>query len=266
MKIAAVNGIRCHYDESGDPAGRPLVLIHPLGTDFRIWDRLLPLLPQDMRIIRYDLRGHGLSECPAAPYTMEMLGEDAAALLDHLGVRGAVVLGISIGGIVAQQLAATRPDLVAALVLCCTAARIGTAEFWDARIEAIHRGGIAALEEQILSRWFTEAFRSSHRDELAGWRHMLCRTPEDGYLGCSYALKSVDLTGQTAGLRLPALAIAGELDAATPPETVRELAESIPGCEFAVIEGAGHIPPVETPEALAEILTPFLQRVRDAVA
>jgi 3-oxoadipate enol-lactonase len=259
MQMASLNGIRMHYADTGPREGLPVLFSNSLGTDFRVWDRLLPFLPEGLRILRYDKRGHGLSECPAAPYRMETLVADAAALLDHLGISGAVIVGLSIGGMIAQGLAAERPDLLKAMVLCDTAAKIGTDAMWDQRIEAINRGGIAALEEQILTRWFTKAFRKERRDELAGWRHMLCRTPEDGYIGCAYAIRDTDLTESTPRLSLPTLAVAGDEDGSTPPDLVRETAALIAGARFEVIAGSGHLPCVEQPEVLSRLIGEFLK-------
>lgn len=259
MQMARLNGIRVHYAETGPADGPALVFSNSLGTDFRVWDRLLEHLPEGLRLIRYDKRGHGLTECPAAPYEIGTLVEDAAALMDHLGVRAACFVGLSIGGLIGQGLAAARPDLLRALVLCDTAARIGSDALWEERIEAISRGGIAAIEGQILSRWFTESFRTTRQDELAGWRHMLCRTPEDGYLGCCYAIKGADFTASTARLTLPVLAVAGEEDGSTPPALVEETAKLIAGARFEVIRGSGHIPSVEQPEALGGLITGFLK-------
>jgi 3-oxoadipate enol-lactonase len=259
MQMAKLNGIRVHYADTGPRDGPALVLSNSLGTDFRVWDRLLPHLPEGLRLIRYDKRGHGLTECPAAPYEMETLVADAAALMDHLGTPAACFVGLSIGGLIGQGLAASRPDLLRALVLCDTAAKIGSPAMWDERIESISRGGIAAIEGQILSRWFTESFRTTRQDELAGWRHMLCRTPEDGYLGCAYAIRDADFRDSTARLELPVLAVAGEADGSTPPELVQQTAETIPGARFEIVKGAGHIPSVEQPEALGALITGFLK-------
>lgn len=259
MQMARLNGIRVHLADTGPRDGPPVVFANSLGTDFRVWDRLLPHLPAGLRIVRYDMRGHGLTECPAAPYSIGTLVEDAAALIRHLELPPVAFVGLSIGGLVGQGLAAAEPGVLRALVLSNTAARIGTEALWDQRIEAIARGGIAAIEEQILSRWFTESFRATRQDELAGWRHMLCRTPEDGYLGCCYALRAADFRDSDTRLALPVLALAGEEDGSTPPALVAETAALIPGARVATIRGAGHIPAVEQPEALGALLTDFLK-------
>lgn len=262
MQVARVNSVRLHHAVSGPSDGVPVVFANSLGTDLRVWDRLLPLLPPGLRVVRYDKRGHGLSDAPDGDYALDDLVADAAGLLDHLGLRDVVFVGLSIGGLIAQGLAAARPDLVRALVLSNTAAKVGTAEMWEDRRAAVRRGGIAAIADGILERWFSPDFHARRPDELALWRHMLTRTPVAGYLGCCAALAAADLRASTAGLRLPALAVVGSLDGASPPDVVRETAALIPGSRFEVIDGAGHIPCVETPEAHARLIGDFLKEQR----
>jgi 3-oxoadipate enol-lactonase len=259
MRITTTNSIRTHHAESGDPAGVPVVFANSLGTDFRVWDALLPHLPAGLRILRYDMRGHGLSDAPAGDYFMGDLVADAAGLMDRLAFRHAVFVGLSIGGVVAQGLAAERPDLVRALVLSNTAAKIGATEMWADRIAAVRAGGVEALAESILVRWFSKAFREGRPEELAGWRHMLTRTPVDGYVGCCAALAETDLRESTARLTLPTLAVAGSEDGSTPPDLVRETADSIAGARFEIIRGVGHIPSIEAPERLGALIGGFLK-------
>ena len=130
MQILDLNEVQLHYVDEGGPNGPPVVFANSLGTDLRLWDKVLPLLPAGLRIIRYDKRGHGLSSCPPAPYTMDALVSDAERLLDHLQVRDCVFVGLSVGGMIAQGFAGKRPDQVRALVLSNTGARIGTAKIW----------------------------------------------------------------------------------------------------------------------------------------
>ena len=161
MQVALANGVGLNWREDGDPAGYPVVFANSLGTDMRLWDQVLPLLPRGLRIIRFDKRGHGLSDCPPAPYAMEDLVSDAEALLDGLGLRACVFVGLSIGGMIGQGLAARRPDLVRALVLSNTAAKMGDAAMWQARIDAIRAGGIEALADAVIDRKSTR-LNSSH--------------------------------------------------------------------------------------------------------
>ncbi len=259
MNICDLGDIRLHWREDGTPTGAPVVFANSLGTDLRVWDKVIPLLPQGLRLIRYDKRGHGLSDCPPGPYSMGALVRDAERLLDALNVRDCVFVGLSIGGMIAQGLAVKRLDQVRGMVLSNTAAKIGTAQMWHDRIDAIRAGGIESLADSVMERWFARPFRQTA--ELAGWRNMLIRTPVEGYTGCCAAIAGSDFITPTSGLTLPTLAIAGSEDGATPPDLVRETADLIRGARFHLIRGAGHIPNVEKPEEYAATLTQFLKEI-----
>lgn len=259
MQIARVNGTRLHWREDGNRSGRAVVFANSLGTDLRLWDDVIPLLPGNLRYIRYDKRGHGLSDVLPGPYTMDELVDDASALLDRLDIRECVFVGLSIGGMIGQALAARRPDLVRALVLSNTAAKIGEAAMWQDRIRAVQNQGIAAIADPVMERWFSAAFRT--RPEMAAWRNMLTGTSVDGYTGCCHAIAGTDLTAATSRLTLPVLAIAGSEDRASPPELVRATADMIEGAKFSLIDGAGHLPCVEKPRIVADLLTAFLQEL-----
>ncbi len=247
-----------HISDQGPRDGRAVVFANSLGTDLRVWDPLLPLLPADLRIIRFDKRGHGLSDASPAPYAMAELVDDVAAILDAIAVTDATFVGLSIGGLIGQGLAAKRPDLLRALVLMDTAAKIGTPEMWQARIDAVRAEGLEPMAAAIMERWFTPAFRES-RAEFALWTNMLTRTTVEGYSGCSAAIAGADLTASTRALTLPVLALAGDQDGSTPPDLVRATA-ALCGAEFHLIADAGHLPCVEQPAATAALLTRFLER------
>jgi len=256
MLMADLGDLCLHYRIDGDPEGAPVVFANSLGTDLRLWDKVVALMPPGLKLIRYDMRGHGLSDAPPAPYAMGALVRDLERLLDHLAVRDAVLVGLSIGGMVAQGLAVKRLDQIRALVLSNTGAKIGTAAMWESRIATVQAQGVEGLADAILQRWFPPAFRDS--TEGRAWRHMLVRTPVAGYTGCSAAIAGSDFYATTATLRLPALAIAGSEDGSTPPDLVREMIDLIPGSRFALIRGSGHLPCVDQPEAYAAVLTEFL--------
>ena len=257
MRVVDLDGIRIRYADEGDAEGAAIVFANSLGTDLRVWDPLLPHLPGGFRLIRYDTRGHGLSETPDDPWTIEDAADDLAALLDALGVRMAVICGLSVGGLIAQSLVRRRPDLVAALILMDTAAKIGSDDLWNERISAVESRGLAAIADGVLERWFSPAFRES--DPAFGlWRAMLTRTPAEGYARLSAAIRDTDLTEAAPDIRLPVLAMAGEHDGATPPDLVRDTARLIPGARFEIIDGAGHLPCVEQPQAVAALIADFL--------
>ncbi len=257
MMIADLGDVKLHYRIDGDPEGAPIVFSNSLGTDLRLWDQIIPMLPAGLKIIRYDKRGHGLSSMPEGPYAMGALVRDVEKLLDMLNVRDCMFVGLSIGGMIAQGLAVKRLDIVRSLVLSNTGAKIGTAEMWKDRIAAVDAGGIESLAEPILERWFSKAFQKDLAFEA--WSNMLVRQPKEGYIGCSSAIAGTDFYTPTSGLRLPCLGIAGDEDGSTPPDLVRETVNLIPGSKFQVIRKAGHLPCVEQPETYAQILTEFIK-------
>ena len=240
------------------PAGGPVVVFaNSLGTDLRLWDALLPLLPPGLRVLRFDKPGHGLSDPGAEGAGIAGLAADAAALIEAEAGGPVIFVGLSIGGLIAQRLAAERPDLLRAVVLSNTAARLGSPESWAQRMAAVRAGGVAAIADTIMERWFAPAFRQGA--ELPAWRNMLARTPGAGYLAACQVLAETDQTAATAALRLPTLVIAGAEDGATPPDLVRATADLIPGAAYHLIPGVGHLPCVENPVAYAAILNPFLK-------
>jgi len=255
--IEIEEGLRLHVREDGVPDGAPVVFSNSLGTDLRLWDQILPLLPDGLRIIRYDKRGHGLSDCPRGPYSMGALVRDAEALLDALDVRDCLFVGLSIGGMIAQGLAVKRMDQVRAMVLSNTAARIGQPDMWQDRIKTVRAHGIEALADAVMARWFSAPFRETNA--FHAWRNMLVRQHPEGYAGCSAAISGTDFYTPTSGLRLPTLGIAGSEDGSTPPDLVRETVELIPGARFELIRRAGHLPCVEQPEAYAAVLSEFIR-------
>ncbi|WP_108860941.1 3-oxoadipate enol-lactonase [Ruegeria sp. Alg231-54] len=259
MQIADIGNVQIHYRVDGDPGGAPIVFANSLGTDLRLWDDLLPHLPAGLRIIRFDKRGHGLSSQPPAPYSMGALVRDTEDLLDFLEVRDCVFVGLSIGGLIGQGLAVKRLEQVRALVLSNTAAKIGIPSIWQDRMDAVRKGGIEALADATMERWFSKAFRASPEHLL--WRNMMVRQPVDGYLGCCAAISGTDFYTPTSGLRLPTLGIAGSEDGSTPPDLVRETVDLIPGSRFELMRRAGHLPCVEQPAEYAALLHSFLTEI-----
>ncbi|MGZ9812211.1 3-oxoadipate enol-lactonase [Pseudoroseicyclus sp. H15] len=250
-------GVELYSIAEGPEDGRALVFANSLGTDLTIWDKVLPLLPPGLRIIRWDKRGHGRSSAPPPPYAMGQLVSDAEAVCEAWGARDAVFVGLSIGGLIAQGLAVKRPDIVGALVLSNTAARIGNAQLWEDRIASIRASGLEAAADGVMQRWFSPAFLAG--PELAHWRARFTETSLEGYLGCCAAISGADFWATTAGLTQPTLGIAGTEDKSTPPDLVRETVELIHGARLELIRGAGHLPCIEAPEAYAAMLTDFLK-------
>ena len=254
MQFAKVNGgVTCFADE-GPRDAAAIVLINSLGTDFRIWDDVARSLTGRYRVLRSDKRGHGLSEMRKGPATMADFAADLAALLDRLEIARAHVVGLSIGGLIAQELYRVRPDLVASLVLSDTAHRIGTLESWNTRISKVETSGIGAIADGIMQVWFSSGYHEKYPDAIAGWRAMLTRTPLDGYIMACRAIRDADLTEVAKQIRVPTLCVVGDEDGSTPVALVRELSMLIPGARFEVVVGAGHLPSIEKPDVLCGLI------------
>lgn len=241
----------------GPADGAAVMLCNSLGTDLRVWDPMLPHLPAGMRVIRYDKRGHGLSDCPDGPYTIPMLGQDAAAIADAVGAKDIIFVGLSIGGLIGQQLAHDRPELLKGLALMDTAAKIGNHEIWNERIAMVRSAGLPSMADGVMDRWFSAAGRKDTA-KLAPWKNMLSATRGEGYAACSEAIMNADFTPQVDALKLPIIAMAGEEDNATTPELVKATAD-LYGAPFHLIAGAGHLPCVEAPEATGKIVSDFIR-------
>ncbi|RNF34647.1 3-oxoadipate enol-lactonase [Paracoccus methylarcula] len=259
MQTANVNGVDLHYADHGPKHGPAVVFANSLGTDFRLWDALLPHLPDGLRLVRYDKRGHGLSGETPGPYSIDQLADDAAGLIRHLDLSDVVFIGLSIGGLIGQSLAVHHGDLLRALVISNSAAKIGDSAMWQDRIAAIRQDGLSSIGPATMERWFSPGFRAS--GAAAPWQRMLERQPVGGYIACCEAIAAADLREAAPRLDLPTQLIAGDLDGATPPDVVKSTADLIAGARLDVIPGVGHLPCVEAPAAYADILTRFLKEV-----
>jgi 3-oxoadipate enol-lactonase len=254
--VISRDGTRIFAQSEGPEDGPAIVFANSLGSTLEVWDAILPLLPRGLRIIRFDLRGHGRSEVPEGPYSMGQLVSDAEAVCDAFSLRDALFVGLSVGGMIAQGLAVKRPDLIRALVLSNTAAKIGNQAMWADRIALIRKGGMSGASDAVLQRWFGPDFYGTPAMEPS--RTMLEATPVEGYCGVCAAIAGTDFYTPTSGLRIPTLGIAGSEDGSTPPDLVRETLDLIPGSQFALIRRAGHIPCVEKPNEYAELLSRFI--------
>lgn len=259
MQSAFLNGVHIHYQVIGADETKPtIVFSNSLGTDSRIWRDVIVRLVGEAGIVLYDKRGHGLSDVGETPYTMDDHVGDLAALLDHLGGRPAIICGLSVGGMIAQGLALSRSDLVSGLVLCDTGMIIGDESIWRPRIDAIERDGMHAITDSTMERWFTASFREQRTEEVALYANMLRRQPAEGYTGTAAAILGADFRERSPSITVPTLCVVGDDDRATPPSLVAELAKAVRGARYEVIKNAGHLPCIEQPEMLAEIIKAFL--------
>ena len=236
-----------HYRVDGDNGKKPwLLFCNSLGTDLRMWDPQVDILSSDFRILRYDRRGHGRSTTPSTPFTIADLGNDVVALLDALNIEKTNFCGLSIGGLTGQWLAIHASQRLHRIVVCATAAKIGTMESWTARIEAVRKDGLQPLASATAERWFSPAFRVSNPAIVDAVLKSFGDTSEDGYVGCCAALATADLRADLAHIRHPLLAISGDRDPVCPPADLQALAVgasfgrhvSLPGRHIINIEAA----------------------------
>jgi len=258
MKTGSVprDGCEIRYEMDGD--GPDVVFAHALGLDRHIWDDVAYHLP-DHRTIRLDMRGHGQSEAPDGPYTMGGLIADAEAVCDALEVRDAVFVGNSVGGMIGQGLAVKRLDMLRGLVLSNSSAKFGLPAQWHDRAAQVRDAGMAAVADMTLEKWFGPKNRDGSAATWARERLLLCDPV--GYAGCCEAIAGTDFYSPTSGLRLPTLGIAGDRDGSTPPDLVRETTELIPGAEFTLMRGSGHLPCLDAPSDFAKRLHGFFRGI-----
>lgn len=265
MQAATLNGHLVAYRHRKGRGGPCVVFANSLGSDQSLWDGVIARLAPGFDTLTYDLRGHGLSAL-ATGYLVPDMADDLIALLDRLGLSQVILCGVSVGGMVAQSVAARRPDLVQTLILSNTAARIGTADRWNDRIAAVEAAGIASIADAILDNWFAPSFRAVHPDLWALYRTMLCRTPAAGYAATCAAIRDSDLSAQTGTITAPTLCIAGAEDRSVTPEQVAELATAIPGARLEVMDATGHLPALETPARMAALIEGMAQADADRIA
>lgn len=253
-----------HYSvrepRSGKRPRHTVVLSHALGCDLTMWDELANRLAGDCRVIAYDQRGHGSSDAPPGPYAMADLADDAARLLRELDTGPVVWVGLSMGGMVGQELALRHPALVGALVLAHTTSGYPDAAraTWAQRIATVQEQGIEAIADAVMARYFHEGFRAAHPAKVARFRQRLVTTDATGYIGCCAAVGTVDTTARLGQIAAPTLVLAGELDQGTPVDMARTLAQGIPGAALQVLGEASHLGAIEQPRAFGDAIAAFI--------
>ena len=235
-----------------------LVLVHGILADHRMWDAVAARLSARFRVVRYDLRGHGGSSAPPAPYTMEQLADDVPALLDALGIARVHLAGTSLGGMIGQQVGIRHGGRLLSLTLANTAAQQGAPQAWEDRIAVARQSGVAALAEPTLQRWFTPAFLQAQPQAAARVREILCGTSVEGYAGCAAAVRDLAQVALLPRIRVPTLVIVGSEDQATPAAQGRQIAEAIPGARLVTLPAA-HQAATEVPDAFCDAWLAFVE-------
>jgi 3-oxoadipate enol-lactonase len=266
MSFVDVGELRTHYALTGDKEP-VLVFSNSLGTDFSMWDPQMAELEQSFRILRYDTRGHGKSSVASSvasavkpgDYTIEQLGRDVLGLLDSLGLERVHFCGLSMGGMIGMWLAIHAPSRLHRLVLCNTAARIGTREIWNARIATVRKDGMKPVAAAVIERWFTPEFRASSPEKVAKARQMLENTSPEGYAACCAAIRDVDQREAITQIKTPTLVIYGGSDPVTPASDAQFLTDRIRGAVKVELRAA-HLSNVEQADAFTGAVRNFLSR------
>lgn len=264
MKVN-VGGVAINYVLEGPESAPMMTMGHSIGANLSMWDFQAAVLRRRYRILRYDARGHGDSDAPEPPYSLEQLVEELRGLLETLGVRRTHFIGASLGGIVAQAFAVKYPDVLESLVLANTTSRMVSSEmpsnieeFWRDRLRTVEAHGIQAVVQSVLERWFTPAFLAQPSETLEPIRKMVLTTKPKGYIGCFQAIAHLDLTDSVHRIKVPTLLIAGDKDGATPLAVFGKMQKEIAGAELVVLKGASHMSNLEQPEEFTEAVTTFL--------
>ena len=256
-KVASVNCAQMHYELSGSEDQPTLVLSHSLGTNFAMWNPQMAEFARHFRVLRYDTRGHGKSQVTAGPYTFDTLGRDVLALADLLGIGKFSFCGLSMGGVIGMWLAVNASYRLQKVVLCSTAAKIGNADTWNARIEQVRKAGTKSIAAATMERWFTPPFRQQHPGSVDQIRAMVESTNKDGYIACCEALREVDFRETLTSIRTPTLVISGTHDPATTPADGQFIAEHIQGARYAEVD-ASHMSNIEQQEQFSNVVLGFL--------
>jgi len=257
---AKTNGIETNYELHGKEGAPWLVLSHSLACSVRMWDPQIAALKGGCRILAYDTRGHGASEAPKGAYTLEMLADDLKALLDHVGAKNPHYCGLSMGGMIGQTFALKYPGVFRSLMLADTSSGFPAQVWplWQERIRIAEEKGMAPLVQPTLERWFTEAFRQSHPQPVAGIAKLIASTPVAGYVGCCHAIPKINLTARLKEIKAPILVICGDKDPGTPPAMSEAIRDNAPGSKLVMIPDAAHLSNLEQPAAFTKAMQDFI--------
>lgn len=258
MPFLETNGAQIHYELSGPASAPVLVFSNSLGTNLTMWRPQVEALGERYRILRYDTRGHGQSAVTPGPYKISQLADDVLGLLDRLGIEKARFCGLSIGGMIGMTLALRLPERIHKVVLCCTAPTLGSAETWNARITSVQKGGMAAVTDAVLERWYTAPFRAKAPEQIQRTKQMLLTTPPDGYIANCEAIRDEDLREGIAGIQIPTLILMGKQDPVVPLADGRFMADRISGSRYVELSAA-HLANIEASDLFTKELAAFLE-------
>jgi len=258
MPFAIREDVRLYWKLDGAPDLPVLILLNSIGTDMALWETSVPHLLPAFRLLRIDTRGHGASDAPDGDYSLAMLADDVIAVMDAAGVQTAAIAGVSLGGMIAMELALTYPTRVTALALVCTSATMD-AGAWRDRIELVRAKGTAAITDMAMGRFLSPRFVATHGGAAASVRQGLTAMADAGYAGCGAAIRDMALIDRLPAIAMPTLVVAGDRDISTPFAGHGErIVAAVPDARVVHLNAA-HLAPIETPAALAATLRAFLK-------
>lgn len=255
--IAADDGARLNVQVDGREGAPVLMFSNSLGTDLRMWDAQTAALAERFRIVRYDRRGHGKSDVPKGPYTMERLGLDVLSILNALKIDKINWCGLSMGGMVGQWLGANAPQRINKLILSNTSSWYPDKTPWNDRIKTVREKGLASMVDGNMERWFTPGFIAKAPEAIARMKEMFVATNPDGYIACCEAVRDMDFRDSNPKVSVPTLVIVGAQDPATPPAAGEAIRKAIPGAQLVSLEAA-HIANIEQPQAYTDTIVKFI--------
>ena len=259
MNFINCNGLTIHYKWIDNKKAKTFLFINSLGTDYRIWDGVVDQLQEYGNMLLFDKRGHGLSDTAVETKGVEDFTEDVWLLLNHLEIKSCIVVGLSVGGIIAQLLAHYHPAIIEKLILCDTRHKIGLADLWNNRISQIRTVGLKGIADDVMKRWFPPFFHAEQPVIVQGCKNMLERCDVKGYVQTCEAIRDADTTEIAKQIKNPVLCIVGSEDKSTTVEEVKALADLIEGSDFKVMQGSGHIPCVDNPAGLSKLIIDFIK-------
>jgi len=260
--LIEANGIKLNCELSGEKHAPVVVLSHSLACSVLMWNPQLDLLEPHFRVVRYDTRGHGGSDAPQGPYTLQQLVDDAIGILDELGFERVHWVGLSMGGMIGQGLALNHPDRIERLVLADTSAIIpdDAQPIWQERIDAVRKKGMPVVVESTLERWFTPNYLKQNTPAIDQIRQQILATPVAGYIGCSEAIRRLNYLNRLSAIQAATLIMVGADDPGTPVSASEAMRAQIKDSQLVVIPDAAHLSNIEQAQAFNDNLIAFLQR------
>jgi 3-oxoadipate enol-lactonase len=259
MPVIDVGGTPIHVEVEGAAKAPVLMFSNSLGTNLHMWDEQAEVFAKHFRVVRYDQRGHGKSGAPAGPYSMDLLGQDALAIMNHLGLTKVNWCGLSMGGMTGMWLGRHAPERIDRLVLSNCAAKSMTPTAWNTRISTVNAKGVDAVADTVLTFWFTQEFRERCPQVVARMREMMVSIDKQGYVGCCAAVRDMDQRWDIRDIKLPTLVIAGRHDAATTLKDGEYIAGAIAGAKLVVLDAA-HISNIAVPAPFTDAVENFLKK------